>query len=274
MNDLNGRPGDQRGFIHKKILRGIGKVAGIAGAIGIPGAGTVSTIARTLAGSQKQAGTRAKFEPELLTRGQGLTRTGFLPCLPPFRIDPRTGECRFFIGGQTGVDDTLIGEAIMGQYGAGVVPGNQVIDRAVCLKGMQLGNDGVCYNKAQLRNKDRMWPAGRKPLLTGGDMRAISIAARAGRRMDQATTRLRKLGMMKRFRPRRLSRSRHTSGYSKRTSPSSWGSIERRRRGPLYGSKCSAVQRARWDPKSLTTGRRNHAIHPIERRRCGHRQRS
>ena len=85
----------------------------------------------------------------------------------------------------------------MGRYGAGLEPGSIEIQRAVCLKGMQLGNDGVCYNKSQITNKQRMWPAGRKPLLTGGDMRAISTAARAGRRMDLATKRLQKMGMMK-----------------------------------------------------------------------------
>jgi len=92
---------------------------------------------------------------------------------------------------------TLVGEAVMGQYGAALVPGSQIVDRAVCLPGMQLGNDGLCYNKANITNKQRMWPAGRKPLLTGGDMRAISTAARAGRRLELATKRLQKMGMMK-----------------------------------------------------------------------------
>jgi len=72
-----------------------------------------------------------------------------------------------------------------------------IIDRAICGKKMQLADDGICYNKSQISNKQRMWPAGRRPLLTGGDMRAISIASRAGKRMDGATARLRKLGMMK-----------------------------------------------------------------------------
>ena len=78
-----------------------------------------------------------------------------------------------------------------------------MIDRAVCPRGTQLGNDGLCYNKSQISNKQRMWPAGRKPLLTGGDMRAISTAARAGRRLDLTTKRLQKLGMMKKPSPRR-----------------------------------------------------------------------
>lgn len=85
----------------------------------------------------------------------------------------------------------------MGQYGAALIPGSHIIDRAVCPRGTQLGNDGLCYNKSQITNKQRMWPAGRKPLLTGGDMRAISTAARAGRRMELATKRLQKMGMMR-----------------------------------------------------------------------------
>ena len=91
----------------------------------------------------------------------------------------------------------------MGQYGAGLMPGNMVIDRAVCLRGMQLGNDGLCYNKGQITNRQRMWPAGRRPLLTGGDMRAISTAARAGKRLEGATKRLQKLGLMRKPAPRR-----------------------------------------------------------------------
>lgn len=101
---------------------------------------------------------------------------------------------------------TLGGEAVMGQHGAAVVPGSMIIDRAVCGRGMQLGDDGLCYNKSQISNKERMWPAGRKPLLTGGDMRAIGTAARAGRRLEGATKRLQRLGLMKKPAPRRNGR--------------------------------------------------------------------
>lgn len=139
------------------------------------------------------------------------------PCrLPGQKVDPCTGECDWFIGTKPGRDDEPcppgsrfpgqfpagragpVGEAVMGQYGAGLVPGSMMIDRAVCLRGMQLGNDGVCYNKGAISNKQRMWPAGRRPLLTGGDMRAISIAARAGSRLERTTKRLQKIGLMKR----------------------------------------------------------------------------
>ena len=97
----------------------------------------------------------------------------------------------------------MVGEPVLGRYGAGIAPGNRVINRAVCPRGDQLGNDGVCYSKGQITNKQRAWPAGRKPLLTGGQMRAISIAATAGRQLERTTKRLQKIGLMKKAAPRR-----------------------------------------------------------------------
>lgn len=216
-----GRPGDERGFIHKKLLRGVGALARVGAAVGIPGAGEVSRFARRFGGGgarqtlprsstarvslfseeEKRQGQRSKFDVgdfgSRLTSGAG-------PCADPRLIRAPDGHCvapgsgharSHDLGGGGGFVD--FGEAVLGQYGAGIRPGTRIVDRAVCPRKMQLGNDGVCYNKAQIRNNQRMWPAGRKPLLTGGDMRAISIAARAGKRMDGATARLRKLGMMR-----------------------------------------------------------------------------
>jgi len=211
----DGRPGDQRGFIHKKILGVVRTVAGIGGAIGIPGASVVSGLiapprrtvprtqtARTTRFSQfeKLRGQQLKLGPggpaPLSLRVGGGDPDGCL--IPGMRRDPGTGKCKFFLGERAGPDGGFeLGEPVLGQYGAGIVPGSMVIDRAVCGKKMQLGNDGVCYNKSQISNKQRMWPAGRRPLLTGGDMRAISIASRAGTRMEKATARLQKMGMMK-----------------------------------------------------------------------------
>jgi len=103
-----------------------------------------------------------------------------------------------------------VGEAVMGRFGAGLHPGVENIQRSVCLTGMILGEDGLCYNKGQISNSQRMWPRGRRPLLTGGDMRAISIAARAGRRVEATTKRLQGLGMIKKPASRRaLPRHQH-----------------------------------------------------------------
>jgi len=116
--------------------------------------------------------------------------------VPGMRRDPRTGNCAFFIGDQTGRDDSPVGEAIMGRFGAGYMPGSMVVDRAVCLPGDVVGQDGLCYPKSCLKNTERAWPAGRRPLLTGGEMRAISTASRAAGRLTRTHKRLEKMGML------------------------------------------------------------------------------
>jgi len=109
-----------------------------------------------------------------------------------FCVSPRST-----FGRGAGAESAPVGDAVMGRYGAALEPGVMLIERSVCLPGMQLGDDGLCYNKGQITNKQRAWPRGRKPLLTGGEMRAIGIASRAGRRVDATAKRLRELGMMK-----------------------------------------------------------------------------
>ena len=93
--------------------------------------------------------------------------------------------------------DAQVGGAKMGRYGAGLEPGSRIIDRAICLRGMVLGNDGLCYNRSQIKNSERMWPRGRRPLLTGGDMRAISIASRAANKLTRTAVRLHEIGLIK-----------------------------------------------------------------------------
>jgi hypothetical protein len=88
------------------------------------------------------------------------------------------------------------GEAVMGRYGAGLQPGTKSITVSRCPRGAVLGNDGLCYNRGDLRKSDRKWVPGRKPLLTGGDLNAISRAARAANKMKTQQKRLQKLGML------------------------------------------------------------------------------
>jgi len=163
--------------------------------------------------AEKQLGTAVKFGASTMPVSRAAPDDG--GCIFPLRRDPRTGKCKVFLGEQSGRDDRLpadrparerktmavldqpIGDAVMGRYGAGEVPGNMVVDRAVCRSGMHLGNDGICYNKGVLNNKQRQWPKGHKPLLTGGEMKAITIAATAGRRLSTATKRLQSIGLMK-----------------------------------------------------------------------------
>ncbi len=229
-------PNDVRFFVHKRLLRGVSRFVtsgfnplAAAGAILAPappprrrtGTGLVvpaaapvtrttrrtappSTTARpsVTSGLEKERGRNLKF-PELSVGapGGGRNIAAAAPCFPPFRMFE--GSCvRPFLGNQPGPDDTPIGDPVMGRYGAGEVPGNMVVNRAVCRPGMVLGDDDVCYNRSQISNKERQWPRGRRPLLTGGDMRAISTAARAGKRLEGATKRLQKIGLMKKAAPR------------------------------------------------------------------------
>jgi len=224
------RPGDQRAFIHKKILGGVSKLAGFAAGIGLPGARAVSTITGAFAGrpvpriqtarvtqfsqAEKQLGRQLKFGGGGGGGGGPAGLASAVPdlgfCFPPWQPDPVTGRCKLFVGDRPGGEGvTPVGDAVLGRYGAGLSPGFMEIRRAICLPGMQLGNDGVCYNKSQISNKQRMWPAGRKPLLTGGDMRAIAIASRAGRRLEVTTKRLQKMGMMKKPATRRVAPAQH-----------------------------------------------------------------
>lgn len=100
----------------------------------------------------------------------------------PVGTDPRTG---------------VPGQAVMGQFGAGMAPTADMVRRRDCIPGMVLGKDGLCYNKSQISNSQRWWPKGRRPLLTGGDMRAIGIAAAAAKKLTGATKRLRTIGLIK-----------------------------------------------------------------------------
>lgn len=76
-----------------------------------------------------------------------------------------------------------------------------------CGRGMVLGLDGLCYDRRTIRNDQRMWPRGRKPLLTGGEMNAITKAARAARRVKGTSKKLQKLGLLPKPKTMRSGRS-------------------------------------------------------------------
>jgi len=246
-----GRPNDQRGFLHKKLLKfGGGIVKRLAGATPIGQAiSTVSsflprpapraTISRSITArpsirgeNQKALGRDLKFggdgEPAFqrftgpilnkrigaagVTIGEpcapGTVRTtvfGREVCVAPCSPVGRTaGLCsEGGGGGGGGRAPGPVGDAVMGQYGAALEPGVMQIERSVCLSGMQLAKDGLCYNKGAITNSQRMWPRGRRPLLTGGDMRAISTASRAASKLERTTKRLQSMGMMKKAAARR-----------------------------------------------------------------------
>ena len=209
-------------FVHKRLLgaaksfvtSGFNPLAAAGGFLRPPEAPPVRRPApRTLtarpsatSAAEKEAGRRAKLD---FAPSRSLVQ---VPCIPPFFRNSETGKCELDLipgpgGGGTGPQRDImggrqpvggpVGEAVMGRYGAGLVPGSRMIDRAICLRGMQLGNDGLCYNKGQIKNSERMWPRGRRPLLTGGDMRAISIASRAANRLTRTAVRLQEIGLIK-----------------------------------------------------------------------------
>jgi len=114
------------------------------------------------------------------------------PCPPPTVWDPNGGFC---VAPTSPLGaDRLGGGAIMGRFGAAVIPGSRISDIAVCPSGMALGKDGLCYD--HLPNRDRKYPKPRRPLLTGGEMRAISVASRAATKVKSNNKRLLKLGLL------------------------------------------------------------------------------
>jgi len=99
-------------------------------------------------------------------------------------------------GGQTGT------QMVTTNFGNGSAPNiTQVRTRRCTGKGMVLDEFGLCVKRTSIRNSDRMWPAARKPLLTGGDLKAISQAARAAKRLQTQTKRLQKMGMLPKPKP-------------------------------------------------------------------------
>ncbi|MEE8551185.1 MAG: hypothetical protein V3T08_08030, partial [Gemmatimonadota bacterium] len=102
---------------------------------------------------------------------------------------------------------TLGGDAELGRFGAGINPAFFSTQTRRCPRGMVLGapeadGESLCYNRRDLANKERMWPRGRRPLLTGGEMRAISTASAAAKKLQRKQKQLEQLGMLKRPAPR------------------------------------------------------------------------
>jgi len=126
---------------------------------------------------------------------------GPLPCIFPARKDPITGQCRLFVGDQPGPEPGGAGggEVMMGRFGAAMVPDVENTTTLLCLPGMVLGKDNLCYNKGKngISNSQRKWPKGTKPLGTPGEMAALAKAASFGRRMTTTVKRMQKIGVLK-----------------------------------------------------------------------------
>lgn len=230
MIELDQLPNARRYFVHKRLLgaakgfvtSGFNPLSAVGGFVAPTGppvrrpAPRSQTARPTVtSAAEKEAGRAFKFggATSILKRAFRRTPSGpsgpfarpltaGLLCLPPF-FRQADGSCKFDLdpGRGTGLpggdQDVPVGQAVMGRYGAALTPGSKIVDRAVCLAGMQLGDDGFCYNRGSIRNSQRMWPRGRRPLLTGGDMRAISIASRAAARLTNTAVRLQEMGLIK-----------------------------------------------------------------------------
>jgi len=87
------------------------------------------------------------------------------------------------------------GQAILGRFGAALEPTFQTFNKRVCLPGMVLGKPEMgglplCYNVGAISNKQRLWPRGTAPLLTGGEMACIRKAATAKGKVERTAKRL------------------------------------------------------------------------------------
>jgi len=175
---IEGRPNDTRGFIHRTI----GRVA--RGAAGFLTGGISDVIIDTLGPGGRRPG---RCPPGSFPSVDG-------SCVQALNIqDPED-----IVSGSPGFGRPS-GEAVLGRYGAALQPfARPAKEVRFCLPGMVLGNDGLCYNRRELANKSRMWPRGRRPLLTGGDMRAITQASAAAKKLQAKQKQLQNMGMLKR----------------------------------------------------------------------------
>jgi hypothetical protein len=103
---------------------------------------------------------------------------------------------RVIPGGESGVYE---GSA------SGLLPGAeapQFVNRvtAMCPTGFVLGRDGACYDRRVIPNKLRKYPRGRRPLLTGGEMKVLTKARSLEGKVKRAWTAAGKPGQT---RPRR-----------------------------------------------------------------------
>jgi len=221
--DLLGRPGDVRNFIHRSaigrfvggaistVVRGVPLVGGVASGIfdTLRGAGgsTVPQAATCPPGFLSVGGqcvprfTTASAQPTIpfVRRDPRITAgsvSGF--SAQDGRFPPPTRTQREFRESLDMRGDPAAGVAVMGRFGAGFEPEVIMTDTRRCGRGAVLGVDGLCYNRRDLRNSDRFWPRGRRPLLTGGEVRAISVASSAAKKLERKQKQLMELGLLKR----------------------------------------------------------------------------
>ncbi len=216
------RPGDVRFFVHKSFVgKFVGGIASkVLGSVPLVG-GVASGLFDTLRGAGGKVPamtgcppgftlTPAGCEPRFAAPG-GVTSPGGPGGFTRLRrsLQERDGQfpaptpAQEMIRAEQGLAlDPAAGVPVMGRFGAGFEPSVFMTDTRRCGRGAVLGIDGICYNKRDLRNNERFWPRGRRPLLTGGEMRAISTASSAAKKLQRKQKQLEGLGLLKRPAPR------------------------------------------------------------------------
>lgn len=199
-------PGDQR-YLFKSLIRAAGgALKGLAtgGPLGAVVGGISSFVGGGGGGAVPGTGCPSGFSLDsrgncVPTRSPGvqIPIPGTDLTVRPFDVVPGGDP---FIAPRVQV----FGDAVVGRFGAGLEPATQATNTRICPRGTVLGVDGLCYNRSAIRNSDRMWPRGRRPLLTGGDMRAISQASTAANKLERKTKQLQDLGMLKKPTVRRI----------------------------------------------------------------------
>jgi len=206
------RPGDVRGFVHKSFIGKFvgGIVSKVVGGVPIVGGVASSLFDRLRGAGASTVPMTTGCPPGFISTPQGCAPRPFTSIpqavLPPFNIGarqdgafppptPAQETIRRGMGLET---DPAAGVPVMGRFGAGFEPSIFMTDTRRCGRGAVLGVDGICYNKRDLRNNERFWPRGRRPLLTGGEMRAISTASSAAKKLQRKQKQLESLGLLKR----------------------------------------------------------------------------
>jgi len=233
MEILNSRPvGDTRNFVHKRIFGavkgGIGSI--LSGGNPLTGAargfvtGGRTVTAPSIAVTRVVPGGRLFPAPIGAPAPRRSPFIGFAGggCTPPAQLingicqTPSPGIIpkfqRLLPGGETGFEPQF-GNAVIGQFGAALEPAVRDSTTLLCPPGTVLGMDNLCYNRKDIRNSERKWPKGRAPLLTGGEMRCISIAASAAKKLQRKEKQLQSMGMLPKPRSSRRSPKAIAAGH-------------------------------------------------------------
>lgn len=124
--------------------------------------------------------------PTTTSGGQG-------PCPGLFSVRGPNGQCinlgDLAPGGSPAMTPQQ-GTPVAGWYGVGLAPTQVTRTVRQCPPGFALGKDGVCYDG--LPRGKRAHDPGRRPLLTGGDMAAITKARQAAGRLLRTQKSLKK----------------------------------------------------------------------------------